>query len=334
MGNTNIIRLANEFILEKEILQYPLKIEDLHHLAEDMGFYLYTFSEAEEFIQIYGLKEYTQYPAITFIKRNTSGEFIKAILYHGALSYGEKLFCILHEIGHIYLNHTYDGVLGKSPDENITNRQEQEADAFAYQVAAPICLLEAMDLDSIEAIESKTLLDGTRAEHVFVLLARHKENDEIEQKLITNYARYQLKTNPQPVYQREVPKPAAEVGDSIALPAKQGLLKRFSKQLKEFTRLHPIACTAAVLLVLVGAITTYQVVQQQNPPVSFISTIQTTPDAPTNQTQSDGKVLIGKSGERYHLPGCQYVNLNMDEVTVEEAEERGYTPCKRCFGES
>lgn len=334
MGNTNIIRLANEFILEKEILNYPLKLENLRELVKSMGFYLFDYREAHGFIQTFGLEKYTTAPAFTFLKKNEKDQPIHAIMYKNELSYGEKLFCILHEIGHIYLNHTYDGVLGKSPDENIANRQEQEADAFAYQVAAPICLLEAMDLDSIEAIESKTLLDGIRAEHVFVLLARHKENDEIEQKLITNYARYQLKTNPQPVYQREVPKPATERENSIALPAKQGLLKRFSEQLKEFTRLHPIACTVAVLLVLVGAITTYQVVQQQNPPVSFISAIQTTPDAPTKQTQSDGKVLIGKSGERYHLPGCQYVNLNMDEVTVEEAEERGYMPCKRCFGEN
>ena len=47
--------------------------------------------------------------------------------------------------------------------------------------------------------------------------------------------------------------------------------------------------------------------------------------------QSD-KVVITKSGKKYHLPNCFYVanKTGLVELSKEDASEKGYTPCSKC----
>ena len=43
-------------------------------------------------------------------------------------------------------------------------------------------------------------------------------------------------------------------------------------------------------------------------------------------------VWIPQSGSKYHSsPSCSNMK-NPTQVTVEEAESRGYEPCKKCYG--
>ena len=67
------------------------------------------------------------------------------------------------------------------------------------------------------------------------------------------------------------------------------------------------------------------------------STSQSTPETPaTPTTDSSGEpeadmVWIPKSGTKYHShSGCSNMK-NPSQVTKEEAEDRGYTPCKKCW---
>ena len=49
------------------------------------------------------------------------------------------------------------------------------------------------------------------------------------------------------------------------------------------------------------------------------------------QTTEEILVWISKTGERYHsTPDCSDMKLPL-QVTLEEAETRGYTPCMRCY---
>lgn len=328
MSNTNITHLANEFILGKTIQGYPLKIEILHELAERLGFYIYTYSEAAEFIAKYDLDKYTRLSAFTFIER-CGGESIKAIFYRNGLAYGEKVFCILHEMGHIYLSHTYYGVLGKSPDEITMSRQEEEADIFAYQVAAPICLLKAMDICEIDEICAKTLLESNRAEHVFFLLTQYKENDELEQQIVQKYAMHSLK-NPQ----RESPR-NAELEEKIVRRFQRVRIKAIVHQVLT------IACfvAAAVILafVLVDANRESRIgddpagISSEQQDVSAAVPVEpSSSEAPPAGEETGDIVYISVNGSKYHLPGCQYINGNMVKVTLSEAVRQGYEPCKRC----
>ena len=46
----------------------------------------------------------------------------------------------------------------------------------------------------------------------------------------------------------------------------------------------------------------------------------------------DAVVYVTDTGSKYHLDGCGYLNKSRIELTLDEAIERGYTPCSRCFG--
>ncbi len=48
--------------------------------------------------------------------------------------------------------------------------------------------------------------------------------------------------------------------------------------------------------------------------------------------QNNTSVVITKSGEKYHLPDCQYVrnNTNTINMSKEEALNAGYEPCAVC----
>ncbi len=41
-------------------------------------------------------------------------------------------------------------------------------------------------------------------------------------------------------------------------------------------------------------------------------------------------VYITKSGKKYHAAGCSYLKKSSIEISREDAEKKGYTPCSRC----
>ena len=41
-------------------------------------------------------------------------------------------------------------------------------------------------------------------------------------------------------------------------------------------------------------------------------------------------VYITGSGEKYHREDCPHLSSSKKEITLKEAKERGYTPCKTC----
>ena len=41
-------------------------------------------------------------------------------------------------------------------------------------------------------------------------------------------------------------------------------------------------------------------------------------------------VYITESGEKYHRADCPHLGSSKKEITLKEAKERGYTPCKAC----
>lgn len=60
--------------------------------------------------------------------------------------------------------------------------------------------------------------------------------------------------------------------------------------------------------------------------VTGIQTEQTSYEAVIADT-----VFVTETGTKYHLAGCSYLRSSSYEITLEEAEGQGYTPCSRCF---
>lgn len=45
---------------------------------------------------------------------------------------------------------------------------------------------------------------------------------------------------------------------------------------------------------------------------------------------SDTTVCVTPTGEKYHKIGCSYIHDTYYVMTIQEAADKGYTPCSRC----
>lgn len=165
----NIIRLTNEYILKNEIKTLPIKIDLLSSLLKDKGFSLLSYQQAQPIIEKLNLERYTELKAFTYINRDG----IKLVLYKDDLSISERNFAIAHELGHIVLEHIPIGICGMIEKQDIV--QENEADTFAYQLLAPLCILKQLKLTTVSAIENETLLNGIYADTVFLKLHGYED---------------------------------------------------------------------------------------------------------------------------------------------------------------
>ena len=165
--------LAKNFLLDNGINNLQMDLSFLKRLCDKLNYELLSYSQGEEIINRYELNNYTNKRGFTFICAD-----IKIIFYKDSLSYSDKIFTISHEIGHIVLKHTYHGILGFDPDNEVMAKQELEATEFAYSFLAPCSVLNACKVSSTEDIEALTLLDGKYAEHIYASLEKYKRTSD------------------------------------------------------------------------------------------------------------------------------------------------------------
>lgn len=298
----NIDRIADEYLLKSNIWKLPISLKELISLCEDEGYEVFSYSRAARLIQSCGLQKYTELDAFTY-----SSEKVKVIFYDDALSYSEKVISLAHELGHIVLMHTSCPVLGKSADANVQSMQEQEADAFALELLAPLCILRNKNVSSTRDIEKITLLGREQAEKVLALLMEKPENDDLEQKLVN-----QLDpgtTSPHPFARRK--KRALSILLAVLSILLIGIVWVLPRQPEDRPFLSESTYSA-------------EIPQSQEPVSSSFSSAIT--------GQQEMWVWVTPDGERYHKADCQYIE-NSDhayKTTLQEAEKGGYTPCKVC----
>lgn len=65
---------------------------------------------------------------------------------------------------------------------------------------------------------------------------------------------------------------------------------------------------------------------------SETTTKETTATTTITAKEDEHFVYVMPTGAKYHTKYCRYYNENCAQMTVEEAEQAGYTPCKVCGG--
>lgn len=170
----NIIRLTNDYIVQQKVYILPVTAERLRALLSKQGFKLWSYVEGKDIIDKYDLHGELKYDAFTI-----SGD-LNVVFYNDELSVSQRLFSIAHELGHIVLGHVPQGIRNKN--NKIKNEQELEADAFAYQLLAPICVLKHFNIDTVNKIQTETLLDEKAAQIVAKRL--NTIDDTYKQELI------------------------------------------------------------------------------------------------------------------------------------------------------
>ena len=286
----NIIKLTNDFILKSDIKKLPLEIDDLGDICDSLGYRLLSYQEAESILEKLVAKKYTEFPAFTY----TIGKG-RLVLFDSTLSTSTRIFSIAHEIGHIVLKHNYQGAVGFSQADSD---QEREANAFAYQLLAPLCVLKAMNITDISDIESNTLLDKNYAKTVHTALHHYKKQPRSEE-LIKAYGIH--------LSQKRFGIPLLVIPLAVLLCAAAVFIKVFP------TLQEPAETTSAFL-----AVPKVQR-QEENALVA---------NASVNISET---VYITRHGERYHKQNCYHIkNRISSALSVSEALEEGYTACKTC----
>lgn len=313
MTNRNILNEADRLMVKHGVSELPLTIRKAEIIAQFSGWLLLTYDEGKEIIEACGAEAAAaRYPAFTLIhdKQNV-------ILYRANLSYEHKLFCILHEFGHITLKHTAEkNVLGITPTPEETARQEREADDFAAEMLAPSCVMFALGIKNAHQLERF----GLTAEQAL----RHVENirepeTEIEKSLCERLpaGRYRKRSTGY-AHIAAVSVAVAAIGILISVSAGTGHTDDVSTVTSE-----PPAVT---LEVIEDASDNAAATSQTTTPP-----LVTTTSAPAEDPESE-TVYITKPGKRYHKADCRHiVGHDVVEKTISEAEQDGYTPCKDCF---
>ena len=96
---------------------------------------------------------------------------------------------LAHELGHIVLGHMSDSsVLGYKPGGLINEGQEDEANEFALEFLAPVCILCKNHISTPQLISETTLLDDKRSNLVADEVRKHKKYTEYELKLCNQFS--------------------------------------------------------------------------------------------------------------------------------------------------
>ena len=155
---------AYKFRVENQLTGIPLDYPFLFDFFRDKGYNIKTYVEATGEIEDRGLKAYADgHGAITYINPNTREV---TIYIDDTLPLAKKTVVLMHEMGHIYLRHTYFGVLGKSNDDYEANQQEREATEWALAVLAPPRVLKERGIDTTDRIAEATLIPVNYASDV------------------------------------------------------------------------------------------------------------------------------------------------------------------------
>lgn len=101
----------------------------------------------------------------------------------------------------------------------------------------------------------------------------------------------------------------------------------FAVLVKIFLKYRYFCCTAAIVITSLLLIVIIAIPRKGVNNVAKPITLSTL--APV---QNDVHVFVTKSGEKYHLPDCQYVEnkTNIFKMTEQEALDAGYEPCAVC----
>lgn len=168
----NIIEMTNKYLLATGISALPIDFSCLYTLLTEQGFKILSYRQGHNLLKKLQLQKYSQdHKAFTIILGD-----IRVVMYRDSISTAEKLFCLAHELGHIVLGHTPEGILGKSNSDECDSAQEREADNFAYAFLAPAAVIKKCCFSAFEICRA-TLLNEYHANQILISIQNYNYGD-------------------------------------------------------------------------------------------------------------------------------------------------------------
>lgn len=183
-------------LLKYGVTKLPISLEQIIEILKSSGWEIIHYDlENEEHIEILeecnAVSAAKEAEAFTYKKDDAQIIFIRA-----GLSANTRRVLLAHELGHIEMDHfTSDGWLEYHPFGLIDDELEDEANNFALEFLAPICVLDQQQIWSAAAIESATLLDSKRSQMVADEIRRHEAFSAYEKELCSTFEKIKPKAS-------------------------------------------------------------------------------------------------------------------------------------------
>ena len=307
----NIKIIATQCLLDLNIANFPIDFERIKEIVRDRGWILKPYSAASEVFETFGLADYaSSHDSFSlFLDDGTI-----AIFYKDTLSSGYRLHVLAHEFGHIMLEHTSLGVIGKDADSAVENIQEQEAEEFAAYFLAPPCLMKKCHIKDIGKLEELTLIDGPFAKQL--------------------YANLRLQTSD------------LSLQETALIRQCQEFIKKHNLNIhNSHLKITIAACALATLFIITAAwmgISKLTSFDSTDPATLVASPVNSSPDLENEENIAkpvavDEIVYWSTSGHVFHTnkncPSLSQATLGVHEGTKEEAIDAGKDRlCKFCGG--
>mgnify|MGYP004652496487 CR=1 FL=1 len=323
MTKRNILAEADRLLVNHEVTELPITLETLKRIAARSNWLLFSYQRSAKLIEASGTEESSKlFPAFT-IRYN--GNIV--ILYDEELPYDLKVQIICHEFGHIILNHTSDSVIiGSSHDTSTTAMQEQEADDFATEMLAPACVMNKLGILSTSELLKTGLLS---AEQALAHLDNVKSGTPITetQKLLCDRIKFSQPNRRRFTWLKCVAFLVAGFvigGAFVHSLSSQSIVSDDRSSYAEDSSITEPEKSTATTASSTSVITTAT--------ATSVSTSSTTTSSNRDDSQSE-TVYVTPHGTKYHKPDCYHIagRSGLIELTISEAEQNGYEPCKDCF---
>lgn len=290
-------------LASNNFVSLPLHADNLLSMIREKGFSIIPFSSDRDTCIENLTSHDIEIPSQ--IAYTISISDFQAVYYNNTLPSDEIVFALAHEYGHICLSPSaFHGILGKSENPVQEFEQEREADDFALNLLAPICVLSKLKPRTISELQKLTLLNSSRAYIAYKNLKNPCTLSEDEELVTRNFQRfircYNLKK-----YRKLI---------ATCILFLSVVLHFYFSNFTEETH-H----TSWIDARNISSIASSSV------PASLYETIELSP-VPTDH------VVVTPSGARYHIPDCFHVEskTNLRKLSVTDAALEGFTPCKDC----
>ena len=174
---------AIQTLLQYNIKEFSILVDDIESILLDRGWIIKSYDiNSSDYIDIFkrmGVLDIAKYSPAFSIKTDNN----MILFYRNNLSNAGKRFALAHELGHDIMGHfSKHGILGFQENGLLDDNQEREANEFALEFLAPICVLSVNRISTVEDISMFSLLDKKHCYEILTKIDNHNKysNAEIE----------------------------------------------------------------------------------------------------------------------------------------------------------
>ena len=357
LENSQIVKKA--YLARARLGLNKLRIDStyLEKLLKEQHYVILSYSQAKELFEEHENLKRSSEKHKSFSCR-LNGKI--HIFYRDGLVDQEKLKVFSHELGHIECDHLC---------LDFTQEMESEANEFAIYFLSPICYLALLHITCIDDLKQYTILSDDECEKILGKISNFtKKYDEYtpEEKMVCEsigLPNKKEKEEPEIVIPMD-PTPAKKQNQNIKellknptawiinaigfisvvviLVAVVSQMVSFQKAIDELSQSKTETSTASsqtkTVLYVPQNVSSFSDISESSISkfVSGSSDFTKPKSRIVSSVEDEGTlVYVTTTGDKYHKWGCQYINgkTNLLDMYISEAQDKGYTPCKVCFGQ-